>query len=412
MQQTGLFLLFFGIIYSLFGLMLWYLYVSFRNWLAAAFDTLTAHQLRRLGLWIIIVGSSLLVSRPVLGWLGFSHHPVAQVLVVYPAGFFFGAVVLGFVLLSLRDFLSFLASIVLTPFRRQKAASRSTTNLFDPARRRFLKTTGLTTAGVIGATPILSSILTSRDYTIVRLPLSFPNLPPRLNGFTIAQVSDLHSGPFMTQRQMEEIFEIVNSLNANLIVLTGDFVDSNDHEIEPLSKALGMLRAEFGMLGCLGNHDHFATPEKVASAIQQRNITLLKNSHRTLSVNGEKLTVVGVDDAGRGVRYYARLADAVRGLDWESFKIMLTHQPRFFPQARKAGMDLTLAGHTHGGQVGIEYGGINLNPVYLVHEYARGLYEEEGKKLYVNVGVGMVGVPIRLVPPEITLITLQSALHG
>jgi hypothetical protein len=211
---------------------------------------------------------------------------------------------------------------------------------------------------------------------------------------------------------MEEIFEIVNSLQADLIVLTGDFVDSNDHEIEPLAKALPLLKAEYGVLGCLGNHDHFATAERVATAIEQSGVVLLNNAHYSFSICSEKLSFVGVDDAGRGTRYFARLDEAVKGLEPESFKIMLTHQPRFFPQARRAGMDLTLAGHTHGGQVGIEYAGINLNPVYLVHEYARGLYEEEGKTLYVNVGVGMVGVPIRLVAPEITLITLQSETRG
>jgi len=134
---------------------------------------------------------------------------------------------------------------------------------------------------------------------------------------------------------------------------------------------------------------------------------MLDNANRTLTINGEKFSMIGVDDAGYGRSNFANLDEALKGADPQMFRILLSHRPEFFPHAKKAGIDLTLSGHTHGGQVGIEFGGVNLNPAYLVTKYVRGLFNEDGRQMYVNVGVGMVGVPIRIVRPEITLITLQ-----
>jgi predicted MPP superfamily phosphohydrolase len=404
MNQTLSFVLFFTIIFCLFGLMQWYLYLRYKKWLGRVIDEGRIVRYRRVGLAFLIIGSILVVSRSAFTALGLAHSLPAQVFVIYPGGLFYGTIVLGFLVLGLTD----LGTLIIKGIGRFFQKSRSTTvSILNPSRRRFLKAGGVMTAGSFAAVPIIASIAT-REYKIVRLPLAFENLPHGLDGLTIAQVSDIHSGPFMTESQIRDIFEVVNSLHPNITVITGDCVDSNDYEIEPLAKALPMLKAEHGMFCCLGNHDHFATADRVSAAIKSAGITLLNNDHRTLPINGERLSLIGVDDAGKR-RNYARLDKAVHGLDPETFKIMLTHQPRFFPEARKAGMDLTLAGHTHGGQVGIEFAGINLNPVYLVHEYARGLYREDGKTLYVNVGVGMVGVPFRLVAPEITLVTLRSA---
>jgi hypothetical protein len=211
----------------------------------------------------------------------------------------------------------------------------------------------------------------------------------------------------MTEDHMMEIVDLTNSLHANIVALTGDHVDSSDVEIPFVRNAMGMLKSDYGIYGCLGNHDHFATAEKVTAALEQVGIVMLDNTNRSLSVNGERLSMLGVDDAGRGRSDFARLDDALKGVEPQTFKVLLSHRPEFFPHAKKADIDLTLAGHTHGGQVGVEFWGMNLNPAYLATKYVRGLFKEDGKHLYVNVGVGMVGVPIRIVRPEITLITLQ-----
>jgi predicted MPP superfamily phosphohydrolase len=211
----------------------------------------------------------------------------------------------------------------------------------------------------------------------------------------------------MTEGDMRQIFEIVNSLHPQLTLLTGDQVDNADSQIPPLHRALEVLKAEYGVFGVLGNHDHYANAERVAAAMRDRSVTVLSNEHRTLNVNGERLSLVGIDDAGNGARNFADIDAATENLSPEGFRIFLSHRPDTFATARAHGMHLSLAGHTHGGQVGIEIGGIKINPVYLIHKYARGLYQEGGKYLYVNVGVGMVGVPIRLVRPEIAFFSLH-----
>ncbi|NIR52643.1 MAG: hypothetical protein GWN61_12420 [candidate division Zixibacteria bacterium] len=212
----------------------------------------------------------------------------------------------------------------------------------------------------------------------------------------------------MTENQIREIWEMINSLHPQIVLLTGDFVDSSDAEIPAVYNSIKVLKSEFGVFGALGNHDHYATAEKVNNALQQRGVMMLNNSHQTLNINNESLSIVGVDDPGYGYSNYADIEKATHGLSPQSFKILLAHRPTFFPTAQKYGMDLTLSGHTHGGQIGFNFFGVEVNPIYLFYDHARGHYEENGKQLYVNAGVGMVGVPIRLVPREITQFTLHT----
>jgi hypothetical protein len=263
--------------------------------------------------------------------------------------------------------------------------------------------------GATFGTPLISALLTSHEYTVKRVPLVFPNLPSGLNGLTVAQFSDVHSGVYMTEKQIFEIVELVNSLHPNIIVHTGDHVDNADNQIAAIVAPTRALKADYGVFGVLGNHDHFATAEKVSAALGQTGLQLLNNASRSLTINGERLSIIGVDDFSR-TNNFARLEDAVRGVNPDSFKLFLSHRPEFFDQASaKTDFDLMLAGHTHGGQVGFEAFGLKVYPVYLVHKYAMGHYRVDDKQLYVNVGVGMVGAPIRYVPAEITLFTLHQA---
>lgn len=342
------------------------------------------------------------------------QEPFLQVFLLYPMGLFFAFVVLSSLLVTCADVIRLLFFAGDRMFRwvlRSSPAGKQTPELkpVDPSRRRFLKLGGLSAAAAAGAIPVVASLATARDYVINRLDLHFENFPAALDGLTIAHVSDIHSGIFMSEQNMREIFELVNSLRPQLIMVTGDFVDTSDAQIESIYKATEMLKADHGLFGCLGNHDHFATASKVSAAMEQRGMFMLNNGHQKLILENRELTIVGIDDAGRGRANFARLDQAVENVCPESFKIMLTHRPDMWDTVRSYGADLTLAGHTHGGQVGFRLGPLNLNPVYLVHKYAMGHFEAEGKHLYVNVGVGMVGVPIRMVKPEVALLTLHSA---
>ena len=418
MDKVLTFAAFFLISATLFGLMQWRLVRFTISWVTVTAQPSHRRRWRRAGMAVLILGNLVLLLRLPAGQLGLYAHPLVQALIVYPGGFFFASMVFGFLLLSVRDLVSLVMGASRRVLRKHTPRDHSPhgppreegrRGVVDLNRRRFLRSAGIVAAGSVVTLPVVSSAATARDYQVNRVPLRFENLPAGLEGLTLAQVSDIHSGIYMTERNMREIFEIVQSLDADIIVLTGDQVDSVEAEIEPMWRAIAMLRAEYGVFGVLGNHDHYANGPKVSAAMEQRHITMLNNAHRTLTIDGAPLSIVGIDDAGAGARNYARLAEATAGIDRESLTILLSHRPTVFPAAKKAGMALTLAGHTHGGQVGLELPGINLNPVYLVYDYARGLYTEQDKHLYVNVGVGMVGVPIRLVRPEIALFTLTAA---
>ncbi len=391
--------------------MQWYLIASYRAWVRKAWPERQKALLRPM--WAVVVGGTvLLLVSFVARRIGLSDHPELRYLIVYPSGLYYAAVILGFFVLAVKDIMAFLGSLpgriraIARHFSRSAFPVPDPAPEFDNSRRSFLRLTGAGTIGAIAATPVLSSLATARDYQIRRIPLHFPNLPAELDGFTIAQISDIHSGVYMSENDMRDIFGIVNGLHPDITTITGDLVDTNDAEIPPLHAALKDLRADRGVYAVLGNHDHFATGDKVAAATREAGLTVLRNAHETLTVDGAKLSLVGIDDCSPR-RNFADLGKAIDGMDPESFKVMLVHQPRFWPEGKKAGMDLTLVGHTHGGQVGIDAFGLKLYPVYLAYDHPMGHYIEEGKQLYVNVGVGMVGTPIRLVRPEIAVFELR-----
>lgn len=413
MNQLLLFALFSTVIAVLFGSMQYRLYRVFLRWTANAYAEPEQESRHRQTRWIILIVNILFFAQMVVRGTSVYDQTVVQVFLIYPMGWFFAMVVLAFLLVTAFDVVRLVRwsgnRLILLISSREIVSASPAKPVPDPGRRKFLRLGGLSAASVIGAVPIIASTRTARDYQINRLSLTYDNLPSGLDGFTIAQVSDIHSGIYMTEGDMREIFEIVNSLEANAITITGDFVDSSDSQIEPLFKAVQMLKAEYGIFGCLGNHDHFATARKVSSAVEQRGIIMLNNSNARLAVNGERISIVGIDDAGRGQANFADWNKALDDVDPDSFKIALTHRPDEWDHTRSAGMDLTLAGHTHGGQVGFRLGPLNLNPVYLIHKYAMGLYSQDRAHLYVNVGVGMVGVPIRMVKPEVALLTLRRS---
>jgi uncharacterized protein len=417
MSRFIFFAIFFMVIFSILGLMQLYEYRTYRRWVMYAFSP-DRHKAFFQRVWLLLgVGNILVLAQLIIRGSDYYELKVPQYTVIFPAGIYFAAVVFGFLILLAKDLLRLLSFWFRHAVRLAKQlgmAGSTSVDLHPPTelslrRRQLLRIGGATVAGITFGTPLVSSIASARDYQIAKIPISFSNLPAGLHGLTIAQLSDVHSGIYMTEDHMMEIVELTNSLHANIVALTGDHVDSSDREIPAVREAMKMLKSDYGIYGCLGNHDHFATADKISAALQQIGVVMLDNANRTLSINSEKFSLIGMDDAGHGRSNFARLDDALRGVDPQAFKILLSHRPEFFAQAKKAGMDLTLAGHTHGGQVGIEFLGINLNPAYLFTNYVRGLFKEDGKQMYVNVGVGMVGVPIRIVRPEITLITLRHA---
>lgn len=317
---------------------------------------------------------------------------ILKYLFVFPGATWFIAMTMMFLLFVLKD----AAMWVMNLIQNQPV---------DQGRRAFLQTAGAISVGVPLALTGYGALKTARDYRIERVTIPFPGLPSGLDGFTIAQLSDIHAGIYMTEKEMQKILEMVNPLHPQMVALTGDFVDSRAEEIGPVAKVFSQLKTDYGTFGCMGNHDVFDNYSVLSKTMKESGITMLDNGNRILRVNGDELSVLGVAD-GR----FAQLDPAMKGIDPDSFKILLAHRPSFFEHAKTAKINLQVSGHTHGGQIALNLFGIPLNPVHLFHKYAQGLYQEGKSNLYVNSGVGMVFAPVRLsVPPEITLITLKKA---
>lgn len=281
------------------------------------------------------------------------------------------------------------------------------------SRREFLsKSTALVPLAVgFGFPSVITaySLVNNRsDYTLHSMTLEFPNLPDELCGFKIAHISDIHSGLYMPQRKMEEITEVVNAQFPDLIALTGDFVSSFKEEIEPFVKGFKGLKSTFGTFSCAGNHDEWAGISAIESAFNQTNLSLLRNRTAVLNIDGAILNVIGIDFTREKIHY---LDTALQSAHPDGFNLLLSHHPDFFTHAKRFGIDLMLAGHTHGGQIALEFAGIEFYPIDLFYKYPRGLYEEgigQSQKLYVNLGIGITATPLRTVQAEIALITLQK----
>ncbi|MDQ7063240.1 MAG: metallophosphoesterase [candidate division KSB1 bacterium] len=276
-------------------------------------------------------------------------------------------------------------------------------------RRRFLKkaVTGFSGMAAFGT---FGGFSMARGLPVIeRIELSLPDLPPTFDGMLIVQLSDFHAGPYMSRDQLQRIREMAEGLNPDLFVLTGDFADSHPDQVPDFVAALRDLNAPLGTFATLGNHDYYANVHAVEQGLAEARLPLLRNTHAIIENAGERIAIVGLDD-----RWAPRWgndrgpdpAQAIRGLPAGVFKICLSHQPQLWPACRKYGMHLTLSGHTHGGQIGIPNTQISF--ARMVSPYVAGLYGHNGQLLYVNRGLGTVGLPLRIgVPPEITAIRLR-----
>jgi predicted MPP superfamily phosphohydrolase len=284
----------------------------------------------------------------------------------------------------------------------------------DLSRRDFLNKSATLAPLAVGfgfpSVVTAYSLINNRsDYIVHAMTLRFPNLPNELRGLKIAQISDIHSGLYMPMRKMEEITEVVNAQSPDLITLTGDFVSSFKEEIEPFAKGFQGLKSTFGTFSCAGNHDEWAGISAIESALNQKNLNLLRNRTQPLTIDGATLNVIGMDFTREKTHY---LQHALQSSHRDGFHLLLCHHPDFFIHAKPMGIDLMLAGHTHGGQIALDFGGLEFYPIDLFYKYPRGLYEEgeaHAQKLYVNLGIGITATPLRTVQAEIALITLEKA---
>ncbi len=278
------------------------------------------------------------------------------------------------------------------------------------SRRRFLKTAvgGVLGLGLpaIGASAYVTRI---EPYMldVTRLILPLRGLPPAFAGTTIVQISDWHLGGWMAVERMMAIADVVNTLQPDIIAITGDFVTRIwAYTPGEITRILRSLQANERIVATLGNHDYWTHAPTVRAAIREAGVTLLDNATITLRRDGAALYLVGVDDIWEEHHDLDRaLADVPDG----AATVLLAHEPDFADEAAATGrIGLQLSGHSHGGQVRLPGKGALILP-HLGRKYDSGLYRINGMMLYVNRGLGMVAPYVRFnCPPEVTHITLSA----
>lgn len=237
--------------------------------------------------------------------------------------------------------------------------------------------------------------------------VSLPNLPVSLRGLRIVQITDLHVGPTIRREFVENVVRIANEASPDLVVLTGDLVDGMPADLENEVAPLAGLRARFGTYYCTGNHEYYWDGQAWIAHFRKLGLEPLVNEHRLIAKDAARLAIAGVPDpAARMAKLDGPdFAAAARGIPQEAVKVVLCHQPGFAPEAEKAGFDLQLSGHTHGGQ---------FFPWTLVaarvHRHNYGLHRLGRLAIYVSRGTGYWGPPVRLgAPAEVTLLELGDA---
>ncbi|WP_430816118.1 metallophosphoesterase [Carboxylicivirga sp. RSCT41] len=297
------------------------------------------------------------------------------------------------------------------------------------SRKKFLSQVGI----VMASLPFVSLLFGvmkgrfafSKRYT----KLSFPNLPESFDGLKIIQISDLHLGSLNSNyEEMEEAVRLINDEHPDLICFTGDLVNNFYEETIGWEKVFSKLNARIGKYSILGNHDYgdyskWSSAEEKSNNLRQikeahgrLGFKLLNNQSRTIAQNGEEIVVTGVENWGHPpFPQYGDLKKASEGTENIPFKLLLSHDPDHWDAEVKQSYnyDLTLAGHTHGMQFGIEFKNFQWSPAKYKFRRWAGLYNEGNKFLYVNRGLGYLGMPARVgMPPEITIIELTRGPIG
>ena len=272
-------------------------------------------------------------------------------------------------------------------------------------RRNMLKKGSMALVG--GGILARSGWVEATDLPMVRrVTLVHPRLPSAFEGLRIAQVADVHAGVFMPPARLAQVRSLVEALSPDLVVFTGDIVDSPAADLAAWVPELARLTARHGVFAILGNHDRVAGFDAVGAALRRwSGCRVLRDEVATIVVGDARLHIAGLDDqpeATAAELIPRLLAEVPAG---ETI-VLLAHHPNLFPLAVASDVPLTLAGHTHGGQIAVPSRGLNL--ARLSTPYIAGAYQKAGELLYVSRGIGVGAVPLRFgVPPEIDLITLQ-----
>lgn len=293
------------------------------------------------------------------------------------------------------------------------------------SRRKFISQLAALAAS-IPALGILHGITKGKyNFKVHRVEVAFKDLPAAFHGMTLTQISDLHVGSYDDREEVLRAVELINEQKSDIIFFTGDLVNNKSDEMAPWVDVFSQIHAPMGKYSVLGNHDYgdyipWPTPQAKVENMKEMfgmheklGFKLLRNENHRIEKDGQYLELLGMENWGNGFARYGDLSKTMAGTQKDSFKIMLSHDPSHWEEQvmnSNKQIHLTLAGHTHGMQFGVEIPGIRFSPAQLKYKRWAGLYEENSKFLYVNRGLGFIGFPGRVgIWPEITVITLLKA---
>jgi len=291
------------------------------------------------------------------------------------------------------------------------------------SRSVFLSWVGLASGGGLFTT-LVYGFSNKYNYDLKKIKLTFNNLPSAFKGLRIIHISDIHSGSFTNKKGVERGVQLIMKQRPDLVLFTGDLVNDRASEMQDYMEVFRRIEAPLGVYSTLGNHDYGDYIAWESREAKKENLEHLKGVHKqlgwrllmnenvALERDGQEISLVGIENwsAKGSFPKYGKMAEAYAGTDKYPFKILMSHDPSHWEAEvipKYPGIDLMLAGHTHGMQFGVEIPGFRWSPVQYVYKQWAGLYEEGNQKLYVNRGFGFIGYPGRVgILPEITLIEL------
>jgi predicted MPP superfamily phosphohydrolase len=303
-------------------------------------------------------------------------------------------------------------------------------SFYIPSRRKFVSTLALGIAAIPFTSLLYGMFKGKYNYKVLKYALEFDDLPDAFDGFTLTQISDIHSGSFDNKNKVEYAVNLINEQKSDVILFTGDLVNNLASEMDNWKGIFGTLTAKDGVYSVLGNHDYGDYVQWKTESEKNQNLTKLKNiqremgwdlllnENRTIERNGQSIKLIGVENWGEGgFKKAGDLNKACEGVSSEDFKIVMSHDPSHWKAQVKEderNFQLTLSGHTHGMQFGIEIPGwFKWSPVKYRYENWAGIYEELGRYINVNRGFGYLGYPGRVgIWPEITVIKLKKRVNS
>ena len=396
-----------------FGVLEWY-----------AFQAIKASTNQRIWWWLYLSIATFLLINLFIGLLQFDRSRGFSTYETYSFGLFFAMAVFQLMvggMLLLEDLIRGMKGLI-------NIVSQTTTsdNLYLPKRRAFISQLAIA-LGMIPSGAIIYGMLKGKyNYQVLRYTLTYDDLPQSFDGYQITQISDIHSGSFDNAEKVQYGIDLINQQESDIILFTGDLVNNIAKEMRPWQNQFSTLSARHGVFSVLGNHDYgdyYQWPseqDKVDNMNQLSTLqkemgwTLLRNEHHFIQRGKERLVLLGVENWGTGFKRAGDLEKTLENVEEKDFKILMSHDPshweaQILPHAFP--IHLTLSGHTHGMQFGIEIPGwIKWSPVKWRYKQWAGVYEQGQQKINVNHGFGFLAYPGRFgMWPEISVITLRRS---